>query len=257
MQAATAISHELSYLVATFDSHLKNWLSKGAPRTPNRLAVLTKIRRQSIYDLCQGKTSILNWNSTKVIRILSIVENLSEQEIFKKYSKELSALDKQNNDAPLKVDNELSFNEAFTRTFTEAMKNPIAFKIYALSLSPKGVSEGEIVKEFGQYGLSIASDLTEKNIIVYSQNKSYFPINHQTLNLTRSQVKALIPTLNSFYTEEHSNLFRNYISIRLDSINRDALLKIHDAYSRLDREIAEILASPDSKGEIPFYCFYN
>lgn len=246
---------ELVEFKSTFDSILKSWLAKGAPRTPSQLAVQTKLRRQSIYDLCSGKANILNWHSTKVIRVLSIIENSDEDKVFKKYERELAVLDNLTTDAPLKMDAELSYNKNFTQNFTEEMKNPVALKIYALSLSEAGVGMSEIRDEYGQYGIQIADKLVEKNILVFSTGKRYFTINKDYLGLTKSQVKEIIPHLNSFYREDHANQFRNYVFMRIDRINRDSLVKIHAAYSHLDEVISSILSTDESKGDIPFYCF--
>ena len=158
-------------------------------------------------------------------------------------------------DQPLKIDAELTYNKNFTEIFTEEMKNPIALKIYALSLSAAGVGLSEVRDEYGQYGVQIANQLVDKNILVFSTGKRFFTINKDYLGLSRGQIKEIIPQLNTFYREDHANQFRNYIFMRIDRISRDALVKIHEAYSKHDAEISHILSSEDAKGEIPFYCF--
>lgn len=234
---------------------LQDWPAVGTPRTINRLAVLTGIRKPTMYGLCNGTSSIFNIHKTKVIKLLSILENTDETAVFAKYERYLQHMNEIKIDSVIPVDLDLSYNQEFTDSFTAEMKNPVALKIYSMALKRNGVTWSMISKEFGEYGKEIAMSLERKNILVHAGHSTFFTINHEKLNLSRSQIKEIIPALNTYYNEAHKNSLRNFVSIKIDSISKDALVKIHDQYSQLDQEIDKILASPKSRGDIPFYCF--
>lgn len=247
---------ELDCFVQMVNQLMQKWVTPGTPRSGNRLAILSGIRKNTIYGLRNGTSSILNVQPTKIIKLISILENTPESRVFEKYENHLRRIDELNADSVLPaVDLDLSYNDLFTDSFASEMKNPVALKIYTMSLKKGGITASEISKEFGEYGIGIAMNLEGKNILVYTGKKTFSPINHETLRLSRSQIKEIIPTLNTYYNEDHKNSLRNFISIKIDSISKDALIRIHEQYSIMDEELDKILASPDSKGDIPFYCF--
>jgi hypothetical protein len=246
---------ELDSFVQKVNQLLQDWLAPGAPRTANRLGILAGIRKPTMYGLCNGTSSILKIHPTKIIKLVSILENSPESVVFERYEKYLRHINEVSIDSVIPVDLELSYNKQFTDSFANEMKNPVALKIYTMSLKKGGITASEISKEFGEYGIGIAMNLEGKNILVYTGHKTFSPINHETLNLSRSQIKEIIPTLNTYYNEDHKNSLRNFVSIKIDSISKDALVKIHDQYSLLDQEVDKILASSESRGDIPFYCF--
>jgi hypothetical protein len=65
----------------------------------------------------------------------------------------------------------------------------------------------------------------------------------------------MIPVLSTFYNAKHSNQDRNYITLRVDSINRKALSEIYDLFAFFDNRLTEIVADELNKGVIPFYHF--
>jgi len=252
-----------STVISEFDSTvvslIEKWLSHS-DRSRNTLCRLSNFRRQSLIDVLSGKSSLVNYHPSRVLRLLSVLEGLEINDVLKKYAPAIREIERTGK-YPVEnsIDLELSSDTKFTDTFTETMRNPVALAIYSMSIPQDGVFESVITERFGSYSKEIISDLLEKKIIIKagSSNVKYYAINREMLNLSRPQVQKIIPSLNESYKTSHCGEGRNYISVRIEAINKKSLYKIHEAYSQLDNTISKILEDESSKGEIPFYGFFQ
>ena len=256
---STTTSTVISEFDSTVISLIEKWLSHGE-RTRNHLCKLSNFRRQSLNDVLNGKSSLINYHPTRVVRLVSVIEGIEINDVLKKYSSALSEIER-NGKYPVmnSIDLELSSNEEFTDVFVETMKNPVALAIYGMSLVENGVLESLISEKYGSYSKEILADLLEKKIIVRtgSSSISYHAINQEILNLTNTQVQKLIPSLNKSYKVAHARQGRNYIGVRIGDINQKTLYKIHEAYVQLDNTISKLLREDSSRGKIPFYGFFQ
>jgi hypothetical protein len=245
---------EVDVFAEEFPARIKAWLDSAKFRTPYLLSKLTNIRPNTIYDLMKGRRSVAKLHPSRIIRILSCLDGVEQNEVMKNYKEILGAIEKGCGDSELKVDLELSGNTDFTKTFVQVMKNPVALAIYTMSLREKGISSNTVREQYGAYGEQILKDLLENHLMLKS-GSCYFPINKEFVRLNRDQVQEMIPVLNTFYNSKHSNQDRNYTTMRVDSINRKALYEIYDLFAFFDNRLTEILADEVNKGEIPFYHF--
>jgi hypothetical protein len=254
MGSTVMTKNELDLFVEEFPQKMQAWLDSAKFRTPHLLSKLTNIRPNTIYDLMKGRRSVAKLHPTRIVRILSCLEGVEQKDVVTKYQSVLATIERTCGDTELKVDQELSTNTEFTNNFVRIMKNPVALAIYTMSVREKGVSASVIKDQFGNYGEEVLKMLIENKIMVKT-NTSFYPINSEFLRLDREQVKEMIPVLNSFYDAKHANQDRNFISMRIDSINRKALYEIYDLYASFDNRMTEILSQPENKGDIPFYGF--
>lgn len=256
------MSSTTSSLISEFDSTvvslIEKWLSHD--RSRNHLCRLSKFRRQSLLDVINGKSSLINYHPSRVVRLLSVLEGIEISEVLKKYAPAINEIElKGKYPVENSIDLELSSDDNFTSIFVDAMRNPVALAIYSMSVSQDGVLDSVISEKFGSYANEIVNDLIEKNIIIKtgSSRLKYHAINRETLSLTRPQTQKIIASLNESYKVSHSGQGRNYIFARIESVNKKALYKIHEAYAQLDNTINKILEDESSKGEIPFYGFFQ
>lgn len=254
MVQTVKVQTELDAFVEGFPAKINNWLISAKFRTPYLLSKLTNIRPNTIYDLMKGRRSVARLHPSRIIRILSCLDGIEQKEVMENYKDILSEIEKGCGDTELKVDLELSGNTEFTQTFVQVMKNPVALSIYTMAVREKGISSHVVKEHFGNYGEQVLKELLDNKLIIKS-GSSYFPINKEFVRLDREQVQSMIPVLNSFYSSKHANKDRNYITMRIDSINRKALYEIYDLFAYFDNKMTEILAEESNKGEIPFYHF--
>jgi hypothetical protein len=237
---------------------INEWLKKPE-RSKALLARLASFRPHSIGDIASGKTSLINYHPSKTLKLLSVLEKMEIAEVYGIYKTAIDEIEKYGTYKEREtIDIDLSTNKKFTEDFTKCMQNPVAVAIYTLSLSESGVPESEVIDQFGKYSESILKDLLHKRIIIKSflqKEVRYFAQNKDMLYLERDQVQKIIPSLNSFYRSGHSGKDRNYISFRIDRINREALRDIQRAYIELEEKLVDILKEESCRGEIPFYCF--
>lgn len=252
------------------DSEIKNfnhavkelisaWLSQPV-RSKALLSKLSGLRPHAISEILNG-SSLATYHPTRILKLLSVLERKEVSEVHEKYRNVIGIIEKCKNYKEVdSIDLELSSNKVFTSSFVESMRNPVALAIYTLSTSDSGVEESIIKERFGSYSMEVIRELIDKKIIVPTGGTKhiktrYFATNTEMLHLDSSDIKKVIPSLNSFYSPDHAGNERNYIMFRVDSINRKALRKIHEAYSELDEKITKVLSDDAHKGTIPFYGF--
>lgn len=256
---STTTSTVISEFDSTVVSLIEKWLSHG-DRTRNHLCKLSTFRRQSLNDVINGKSSLINYHPSRVVRLVSVLEGIEINDVLKKYAPAIQEIER-NGKYPVlnSIDLELSSNEEFTGVFVETMRNPVALAIYSMSVPEDGVLESVIMEKYGSYSKEIVTDLLEKKILIKTGSSStrYHAINREMLNLTNTQVQKLIPSLNESYKVAHARQGRNYISVRIENVNKKTLFKIHEAYAQLDNTINKLLEDDSSRGKIPFYGFFQ
>lgn len=246
-----------AFVIDGFNHHVQNLIvnwSTLPKKSINQLATLSGIRPGTVYKLLSGEAKVSNLHPTKVLDILSVLHNHEDRSTLKaQYKDALTEIFKEEI-SPI-IDEDRSSNKKFIDQFVESLQDSVALQIYSLSLRAEGVSQNEVKDEFGQYGIKILSTLAEQEILLNSKYQQYIPANKHMIRLEREHIQKLIPHLNELYKIQNAKQERNYISMRIDSINADALKELYDLHVEFESKKNEVLAKPQSKGEIPFYCF--
>lgn len=249
--------HALKEFELNFPNKIKKWVDASENRTVAVLIKLTGVRPQSVYDIADGKKSVLNLSTAKILKLLCTLDGKSEAEIANFYRFIFKQNEKNGSDSVESLlDTELSNDVVFTKMFVDTMKNPIAFEIYTNSVGLEGVSEKFVAQKYGEYGTQILSQLRDKKILINTGvGTNNFPINRNFLSLDRKDVKELIPVLNSFYNPNNAFKERNYNFMRTEKVNRDTLRKIQEVFANAHNTVETMLSTNASKGDIAIYCF--
>lgn len=124
-----------------------------------------------------------------------------------------------------------------TKIMLEYENNPVFALVYDLTVD-SGVSSQDILKKFGEYGLSMAVKLTEYELIK-KKNEYYVRTNKKLFRTTRASYNRTKNALNNFVIPEKLNLageniLRNYTADLTESQYNEWLTILAKTYIQIE-----------------------
>lgn len=251
---------DIQALTRTITSNINNWLNKKPTNSKRNLTIITGLARNSVNQLSRGIGSIVNMHPSKIIHVLATTEGLTNQQVSKKYEKELKSLLKLSRYkhvtntldglSPLKTD---AFESAINLILTDYESTII----YLLSTMNGGISKDEIRTILGRRAYSKVSYLAELNLIhvlgevIRSQSQ-------QMPNFSNAQINRMIPFLINFYNREHDGDRGNgvnFLSLNYQRLSKDSIVEINAILAETKKRVSEIVSNPKNHGPNLFYNF--
>ncbi len=147
------------------------------------------------------------------------------------------------------------FDQDYSNAINDEIKDPVKYLIYKLALNHSGVKEDKVVELYGNHGLQLLNELVEKGFIVRSDDK-----------VCRASCKSFSGSHDDFirnfkvvadFIKPHKLRNRKplnpYFVNMSDSLTPEAYDQIRRLLSKTDKKVRKIMASDESKGEIPFF----
>ena len=251
---------DIQILTGIITKNINEWLNKKPTNSKRNLTIITGLARNSVNQLSRGLGSIVNMHPSKIIHIIATTEGLTNQQVSKKYEKELKSLLKLSRYkhvtntldslSPLKTD---AFESAINIILTDYESTII----YILSTMNGGISKDEIRSILGRRAYSKIPYLAELNL-VHVLGEVIRAQAQQAPNFTNAQINRMIPFLINFYNREHDGDRGNginFMSLNYQKLTKGSIDEINGILAETKNKIDKIVSDPLNHGSNLFYNF--
>ena len=128
------------------------------------------------------------------------------------------------------------------------------FIILHLAACSYGTRKDYIQKIFGDSGLKTLNELLESGQVVEKDNKIILD-NDEEFNYSEKIMRQQIANLAKYFEPDQVDSQSNFISLAVQSINKEALLEIQKIHEEAYKKIDKVLKNKKNCGEIPFFTF--
>lgn len=183
--------------------------------------------------------------------ILTYVASSEASELLKAYYPETSVeLDRipvkhGNRDAMEQKKEEVKKSSETIRTVFKSVHH---YRLYAWILA--GTSRENIIKKFGEDGLSILEEFVNAQVVVVLSDGSIFPIVEDTVVMTQSDLKRQVE-LNVEMLDSSSR--EAVIWTRMANLNSNAASEVRSIMVEARRRIREIMTDESNSGALPMH----
>ena len=128
------------------------------------------------------------------------------------------------------------------------MGDPINYEIFMLVTSKAGISEKEVLSEYGRRGLEVIKQLQEDELLEKREGRYYAD---GSFNSTQKTVwKFSQNLLKKNYKLDDFGTGKNWLSVQWQSINPDYVVpRIKEVFIKTRQKINEILDAPEAAGD--------
>jgi hypothetical protein len=126
--------------------------------------------------------------------------------------------------------------------------------VLVLSTYERGTKREYVQKILGERGEKALGDLLEKGIVVERNSRIYL-VNGEDFSCSLDIYKQHIPTYLRYFSPSRVGQNRNNLHVVSESLNLQALKRIHQLHSAFYKNLMEIIVDKNSLGDIPMFSF--
>lgn len=146
---------------------------------------------------------------------------------------------------------ELELPHSIGKNINKELSDSLKYFIYKVAANRAGLKKTWVMDNFGKLGLDKLEELIHAGLILGGPED--FQAKDKDFSLDTSVAARHLPQLVKFYKPQEVDQGKNLFYTLSESINEESLKKIKAIQKQAIKEIYEVMQSPDSYGEIPYF----